>query len=341
MGINILYGDNAQGKTNFLEAVYICATGRSPRKASDKEMIRFGVEEAHVQALADRGGTQIDIFLRKAGKKSAAVNGLTVRKLGDLFGRLLTVSFSPEDLQLVKAGPGERRHFMDIELCQLDQVYYYELQQYYKVLKQRNHLLKAISQKIQDSESLFVWDGQLAEHGRRVVSSRQAFTERLNPLAAEVHASITGGKERLTIAYRPCIEGDDWEARLRRTAKRDIIYGSTSVGIHKDDLMFSVNEIDVRTYGSQGQQRTASLAAKLAEVCLMREWKNQDPILLLDDVLSELDEHRQHFLLDCVKNIQTVITCTGIEEILRRMPHQAVLMQMVNGQIERHIEKRG
>ena len=334
-GINILYGDNAQGKTNFLEAAYICATGRSQRGAPDREMIRFGRKQAHVHVQID-DGTRIDIHLSRDGKKRAAVNHLPVRRLGDLFGNMLTVVFSPEDLRLVKSGPGERRRFMDIELCQLSRVYYYELQQYYRALKQRNNLLREIRGRGHntDRDTLPVWDRQLAEFGRKISERRNVFLELLNPIASGIHARITSKKETLNISYAPNSPADNLEEMLAKNHEKDIAHGSTSVGIHRDDLIFSVNGVDCRIYGSQGQQRTASLSAKLAEVRFIREHKGHDPVLLLDDVLSELDKDRQHFLMESIENIQIIMTCTGAEDFLKMTLKGIKIMKVKDGRIE-------
>jgi len=331
-GINILYGDNAQGKTNFLEAAYICATGRSQRGASDREMIRFNEKQAHVNVLIDNG-TRIDIHLSRDGKKRAAVNHLPVRRLGDLFGNMLTVVFSPEDLKLVKAGPGERRRFMDIELCQLNRVYYYELQQYYRALKQRNNLLREIRKRNTARDTLPVWDSQLAEFGRKISRRRSIFLELLNPIASDIHARITSRKETLNISYAPNTPADSLEERLAKSHEKDIAQGSTSVGIHRDDFIFSINGIDCRIYGSQGQQRTASLSAKLAEVRFIRTHKDHDPVLLLDDVLSELDNDRQRFLLESIEHIQIIMTCTGIGDILKKAPKTSKIMKVKDGRV--------
>jgi DNA replication and repair protein RecF len=332
-GLNILYGDNAQGKTNFLEAVYLCATGRSPRASTDSEMIRFGMAQAHIQTVTDEY-TQIDMLLRRGRKKSAAINQLPVRRMSELFGNLLTVTFSPEDLNLIKSGPAERRHFMDIELCQLDKIYCAELQQDYRALKQRNNLLKAIRENRAGRGSLFVWDSQLAEHGLRISGRRCGFVENLSAMAADVHAHITGGSEKLEIVYRPNVKGADLEEKLKAAHDRDILTGTTSAGIHRDDLGFRINGEDCRVYGSQGQQRTASLSAKLAEVRLIRTAKGQSPVLLLDDVMSELDKGRQRMLMEGSEHTQVILTCTGTEDILRIAPAGTRVMRVNAGRIE-------
>ena len=332
-GVNILYGDNAQGKTNFLEAAYICATGRSQRGASDREMIRFGQKQAYVSVLID-GSTRIDIHLNRSGKKRASVNKAPVRRLGDLFGNMLSVVFSPDDLKLIKAGPGERRRFMDIELCQLNRVYYYELQQYYRALKQRNNLLRDIRRRSAAADTLPVWDQQLAEYGQKISRRRNKFLELLNPIASDIHSRITSRKETLVISYAPNAPAALLEEMLTKSHEKDIAIGSTSVGIHRDDLVFSVNGVDCRVYGSQGQQRTASLSAKLAEVRFIRTHKGHNPILLLDDVLSELDKDRQRFLMESMEDIQIIMTCTGVEDILKRAPQGSKILRVANGRIE-------
>lgn len=320
-GVNILYGANAQGKTNFLEAVYFCATGRSKRAGSDRELILFNKNEAHIQLFLDKEGLndRLDVHIKKDTKKGIAVNGLAVKNLGGLFGVLYAVIFSPEDLQLIKAGPSERRRFMDMEICQLSSVYYYELQQYYKVLKQRNNLLKEIQKKRDLKDTLFIWDEQLVQHGIKVIMKRRQFLEKINILAKNIHFKITNNTENLEIIYKPSINEDDFKTKLKRAIDRDIIMGATSVGVHKDDISFFINKTDVRIFGSQGQQRTASLSAKLAEIELIKEYKSTEPVLLLDDVMSELDKSRQKYLISYINNIQTIITATGIEDIINKM----------------------
>ncbi|MDR2648271.1 MAG: DNA replication/repair protein RecF [Clostridiales bacterium] len=332
-GVNILYGDNAQGKTNFLEAAYVCATGRSQRGASDREMIRFDRKEAHV-SVETNDRTRIDVHLCRDGKKRAAVNHTHVRRLGELFGNLLTVAFSPEDLKLIKSGPAERRRFMDIELCQLNRVYYYELQQYYRALRQRNNLLKDIRRYAAAADTLPVWDRQLVEYGTKISRRRSVFLEMLNPIASDIHARITSGRETLYVGYDPHTPADLLEERLAQNHKKDIAQGGTSAGVHRDDLIFSINGLDCRIYGSQGQQRTASLSAKLAEVRLIRRHKGHDPILLLDDVLSELDKNRQRFLLESMEHIQIIMTCTGAEDIFGKTPEGSKIMRVTDGRVE-------
>lgn len=340
-GINIFFGDNAQGKTNLLESLYICATGRSHRTHFDKELINFDNSEAHIKVCVRNGKEnrrldRIDVHLKRDAKKGIAINNIPIRKIGELFGVLHIVIFAPEDLQLIKAGPSERRRFIDLEMCQLSSVYYFNLRQYYKVLKQRNNLLKNAKSVKQIDESLFVWNSQLTEYGLKVIEQRRKFVDKISETASEIHGAITGRKEVLEIKYKPNSENDNFEKRLLKNVERDIFYGSTSCGPHKDDLIFLINGTDVRDYGSQGQQRTVSLAAKLAEIGIIREEKSTEPVLLLDDVLSELDEKRQTFLLESIKKIQTVITCTGIEDIVKKVKSHTVIYGVNAGKISEY-----
>lgn len=332
-GINVIYGSNAQGKTNFLESLYFCAMGRSMRSKSDQQLIKFGAEESHIRMLVQRKNRydRIDVHLKREEKKGIAVNGLPVRKLGDLFGTLYAVIFSPEDLSLVKDGPGERRRFLDMELCQLSKVYYYDLQQYYRILKQRNNLLKEIQKKPSLTETLFVWDDQMAEYGERIISARNRFLLRLDEIAAEKLSQLTGGMDTLKTVYHPNCESGQLMEKLRRNQERDIYFGATQSGPHKDDILFSIDGREVKVYGSQGQQRTTALAARLAEIDLIREETGEKPVLLLDDVFSELDEQRQKFLLESIGGLQAFLTCTGIEDSVKKYISRDNLFYVENG----------
>lgn len=344
-GINVIYGSNAQGKTNFLESLFFCAMGRSMRGKNDQQLIQFGAEESHIRMLVQRQSRydRIDVHLKQNEKKGIAVNGLPVRKLGDLFGTLYAVIFSPEDLSLVKDGPGERRRFLDMELCQLSKVYYYDLQQYYHILKQRNNLLKEIAKKPELSETLFVWDAQMAEYGERIISARKRFLLRLDEIAAEKLSRLTGGKDHLQTVYKPNCEEGALAEKLRRNLERDIFFGATQSGPHKDDVIFSIDGREVKVYGSQGQQRTTALAARLAEIDLIRQETGEEPVLLLDDVFSELDERRQKYLLESIGGLQAFVTCTGIEDSVKKYIARDNLFYVENGVIlpqKGKIEKR-
>jgi len=314
-GVNILYGENAQGKTNFLESIYFCATGRSFRAGRFRELIMLSEKEAVIHIFSQSSvGTydEIKMEIRQDGKFSS-VNGLPIRKLGELYGRLSVVVFSPEDLSLVKAGPAGRRRFLDMELCQLYPAYYHNLRMYHKVLQQRNNLLRKIAGNNSLHDTLDIWDEQLVEYGNKIMTARRAFIERLGFVAAQNQHNITGGHEVLEVIYDNDVDEDSFFTTLVKKRGTDIMRGITSAGIHRDDLEFRINGQDGRSFASQGQQRTAVLAVKLAEIEIVREEKGYPPVLLLDDVLSELDKGRQNYLMNGIKGLQTIITSTGAE----------------------------
>lgn len=332
-GINIFRGDNAQGKTNILEAIYLCATARSHRTHKEKEIIMWNEESAHVKLRIQKKYVEdsIDFHLSQRAK-SALINKMPIGKLGELFGCLNIVMFSPEDLQLIKNSPKERRRFLDIELCQIDNLYYYALRQYHKVLKQRNLALKQLYRQ-NDYSMLDVWDIQLEEYAMTVIEKRVAFIEELNEIASQIHSDISGRKEELKIVYLPSAEKGDFTEKLRKCRDKDVLYQTTSIGPHRDDLKFLINGMDVKTYGSQGQQRTVVLSMKLAELKIMKKYVGEEPVLLLDDVLSELDENRQKDLFKYTENIQTLITCTGVEQSVWNTQKIGKLYNVTKGKV--------
>lgn len=335
-GINILFGDNAQGKTNILESIYLCSTTKSHRGSKDKELIRFGQEEAHIRLSLEKKGTshQIDMHLKKNKTKGVAINKMPIRKSSELLGMLHAVFFSPEDLRIIKNGPQERRRFVDIVLCSMDKSYLYALDQYQKVLNQRNHLLKKIIFRSDFAETLDIWDEQMITYGIEIIKKRQYFIQTINEIICEIHSSLTGGKETLSLVYEPSVKIEDYKQTILARRQKDLKLCSTAVGPHRDDINFLVNQIDIRKFGSQGQQRTVALSLKLSEIRLVEHIIQDRPILLLDDVLSELDDRRKKYLLDHIKDIQTIITCTGVEEFLEsRMPIDQVY-HVKEGQIE-------
>ncbi|MCL2190004.1 MAG: DNA replication/repair protein RecF [Defluviitaleaceae bacterium] len=340
-GINILHGDNAQGKTNFLEAVYFNALGRTLRADHCRELIPIGQEEAHTSAEFCRDGAQagftVDARVRQQkGKhiKSLSIDRIPITNTRTLFGSVPIVSFSPDDLRLIKAGPTERRRFMDIEICQLSPVYYQDLRAYHRALRQRNFLLKAAQKDKSQRESLPVWDMQLIQYGTRVMRTRTSFVEKISAIAGTIHQEITQGKETLYLRYKPAILcGGEYASVLEKNQARDIILGTTQHGPHRDDITFTIRELSARSYGSQGQQRTAALSVKLAEITLMRERMGTLPILLLDDVFSELDAERQKFLLAQVRDVQTLLTCTGLEDAASKMPSESNVLEIKDGKL--------
>ena len=335
-GTNILYGDNAQGKTNVLESIYVSGTTKSHKGSKDRELIQFGQEESHIRTVVEKGGLdyQIDMNLKKNKSKGIAINRIPIKKASELFGILNIVFFSPEDLNIIKNGPSERRRFLDVELCQLDKIYLYNLTKYNKILNQRNRLLKDINFKPELLDTLAVWDMQLVEYGKKIIQTRKEFVEELNAIVYEIHKKISGNKEELVLKYEPDVIAENMEAQLEKCKEKDLRFGQTSVGPHRDDLCFMIQEIDVRKYGSQGQQRSCALSLKLSEIELVKKSIKETPILILDDVLSELDSNRQNFLLNSIHDIQTIITCTGLDEFVRNRFEINKIFKVVNGTIE-------
>ena len=338
---NILYGDNAQGKTNILEALYLSGTTKSHRGTKDRDMIQFGYDESHLETVVEKKGIifQIDMHLKKNSPKGIAIDKVPIRRASELFGIVHFVFFSPEDLNIIKEGPAGRRRFIDLELSQLDKIYLNNLSNYNRIINQRNSLLKDIYGSNQQHllETLDIWDMQLVHYGNLIIQRRQEFVEQMNEIISgihnkltggkesirqvneiisEIHFRLTGGKERLSLTYESSIGEMSMEQALKKNRERDLRMKSTSVGPHRDDLCFLSGDLDIRKFGSQGQQRTAALSLKLAEIELVKRIIGDTPILLLDDVLSELDKYRQNYLLDSIHDIQTVITCTGLDEFV-------------------------
>ena len=335
--VNIIYGDNAQGKTNILESIYMCATSRSHRGSKDKEMIRFGESESHIKAnvLKNNINYRIDMHLKGNKAKGIAINGIPIKKAVDLFGIIQIVLFSPEDLNIIKNGPSERRRFMDMELSQLDKIYLSNLVNYNKVLNQRNKLLKdiAFSPSEQLMQTLDIWDMQLVKYGSLIIKGRKSFIEKINTIISDIHSRLTGGIENIKVCYVPDVDVNDFEEEVKNSRQKDIKYKATSKGPHKDDIIFLINDNDVRKYGSQGQQRTAALSLKLSEIELVKIVIKDTPVLLLDDVLSELDSNRQNFLINSIGDIQTIVTCTGLEEFINNRMNINKIFKVTDGHV--------
>ena len=334
-GTNILYGDNAQGKTNVLEAIYLCGTTKSHRGSKDKEMIRFDQDESHIRMMVKKDGVshKIDMHLKKNKAKGIAIDGIPIRKAAELFGIVNLVAFSPEDLNIIKNGPAERRRFLDSEICQLSRLYMIELANYNKVVAQRNKLLKEISFSGRMADTLEIWDEQMVRYGTSIISERKKFISRLNDILSEIHQNLTGGKEQILITYEPNVSEEAFSEELKAGRERDLRFGQSYTGPHRDDFCVRVNDIDIRKYGSQGQQRTAALSLKLAEIRLVEEEIHDTPVLLLDDVLSELDGSRQNYLLQSIHSIQTLITCTGMDEFVENHFEANSVFQVVEGSV--------
>lgn len=334
-GTNILYGDNAQGKTNILESIYVCATSKSHRGSKDREIIHFNDEESHIKLFVDKKGveTRIDMHLKKNKTKGIAIGGIPIRKASELFGNLNVVFFSPEDLNIIKNGPSERRRFLDMELCQLDKIYTANLVAYNKVLNQRNRLLKELPSRPEYEDMLPVWDEQLVRYGRGLMKIRKKFIGELNDIIQKNHKRLTGGKEEIMISYEPDTREYDFSEILFLSREKDKKSRVSTRGPHRDDILFLVNEIDIRKFGSQGQQRSVALSLKLSEIEMIKKEIKDSPVLLLDDVLSELDGSRQNHLLESIEEIQTIITCTGLEDFVNNHFSMNQVFQVVNGRI--------
>ena len=335
-GTNLFWGDNAQGKTNILEALYLCGTTRSHRGAKDKDIITIGQAEGHIRMVLVKKNVdgRIDMHLKRQKAKGIAVNGVPIRKASELFGLVSMVFFSPEDLNMIKNGPSERRRFIDRELSQLDRIYLTDLTRYQKCLMQRNKLLHEIAFKPNLLSELDVWDEQLIYYGERVVAKRIEFINELEDLVREIHGSLTGNKEIISLAYEPSASPGALGDKIRAQRDSDLRLQSTGSGPHRDDLCVEIDGRDSRIYGSQGQQRTAALALKLSEIDLVKKKTGDTPVLLLDDVLSELDGSRQEFLLENIRDIQTFITCTGIDDLTRSHFKVDKSFHVVSGTVE-------
>ena len=334
-GTNILYGDNAQGKTNILEAIYVSATTKSHKGSKDKEIINFNKEEAHIRTYLEKENieTRVDMHLRKNKSKGIAIDGQKIKKAADLMGLLNVVFFSPEDLSIIKDGPAERRRFADMELCQLDSFYLYNLNHYNKIIGQRNKLLKDMYFQPELKETLNIWDSQLVSFGSKIIERREQFVKQLGDIIFDIHKKLSGGKEELVIAYEPDVSIEDFEKQMKYNQDKDIRLKQTTTGPHRDDFSFVVNGVDIRKYGSQGQQRTAALSLKLSEIELVKKISKDTPVLLLDDVLSELDSNRQNYLLNSIGNIQTIITCTGLDEFINNRFEINKIFKVTNGTV--------
>lgn len=323
-GTNILYGDNAQGKTNLLEAIYLSCTTKSHKGAKDREIIRFGQSEAHIRTDLDKEGLvlRVDMHLRAGRAKGVAIDGVRMKRASDFLQRLSArmILFSPEDLALIKGAPAQRRRFLDMELCQSDAAYMEALAAYQKTLKERAGILKQLQTQRGDETLLSVYDDALIKNARVLIKARRAFMEGLSDIIPRVHEQLTGGGEQLRVTYAPDCEEEALEETLQRTRKKDILTAQTNAGPHRDELLFLVQAAgepeDLRKYGSQGQQRTAALTLKLSEIAYVTNTQRTSPVMLLDDVLSELDEKRQRQLLNAIGEVQTIITCTGLDEFV-------------------------
>ncbi len=317
--LNVLVGKNAQGKTNMLEGIFLCAIGRSPRTTKDKDLIKWNCSFSKItlEVIKKEGQKKIELYLFTNQNKAIKINGIGINRMGELMGEFNAIYFSPDELKLVKESPDERRRFMDISLSQFDKNYFYNLRKYNEILVQRNKLLKTTPNKAVIMDTIGVWDEQLATVGAKLIIDRIELVEKLKKHATKAQHFLTNEKEKLELDYVGLVA--DTEAEIKdkllnayaSSLDKDMQLGYTTVGPHRDDIKIVVDGIDVRHFGSQGQQRTVALALKLAELEVFKQTKGEYPVLLLDDVLSELDETRQLKLLERCASIQTIITCTN------------------------------
>lgn len=338
--VNLILGNNAQGKTNLLEAIYITSIGRSFRTNRDSELVRFGQQAARICVEAEKeiSDTSVEITIKRDSKKSVKKDGVNIKKTSQLLENILIVIFSPEDLKIVKDEPEKRRRFIDRELCQIQPRYYDSLSNYKKTLQQRNAYLK--EERI-DPSMLDLWDLQLAKYGARIMELRDRFIKKISVFSGAIHSSITAGQETLFLEYNPNVAlTDDREQlegffydEIKRAFPGDCRHRTTTRGPHKDDISFYVGGINMRSFGSQGQQRTCALSLKLAELNLIKEETEEDAILLLDDVMSELDLQRQEYLIKTLKENQLFITTTDIDEKLLASFPGAKQIYVENGKI--------
>ena len=339
-GVTIFVGPNAQGKTNVLEALHLCCLGRSHRTARDEELIRWGAQSARVQIqTAQQDGThEVTILLDKAQKKKKTVRigARQADRIGELLGHVCGVLFSPEDLSIVKDGPAERRRFLDMQLSQLRPQYFYSLQRAVRTLNQRNTLLKEIARNPSLLPTLDMWDEQLALVGAQIAKNRREAIAVLGEEARKAHASLTGGREELRLWYiSQTADAEDCAeqllGRLRAARQEDLRRMTTTVGIHRDDMGVTINGKEARTYASQGQQRSAVLSLKLAQLEMAARETGEAPILMLDDVMSELDPGRRRQLIERIDRVQTFVTCTDVSDLAGA--RQGAVYHVENGQL--------
>ncbi len=386
--VSIVVGDNAQGKSNLLEALHFLATTRSHRAIAERELIHWAAWSESLpfaRLVADVQKTQTTLRIEIAllsdqskvqtpqpdetplphpdlgflaphpgpTQKRLKVNGVPKRAM-DVVGQMNVVLFSPQDLEIVNGSPSGRRHYLDTSLCQIDATYCRALVHYNRVLLQRNHLLKLIQEQAANLDELFFWDNELIAYGSQLIAGRQRALIALDGLTRQVHGQLTGQQEQLRLVYHPSVVisdltelldpstgsgqalsglGEQFRAQLRRVQKREIAQGTSVLGPHRDDLAFLVNSVDMNVYGSRGQQRTVALSLRLAEVAYMRAVVGEEPILLLDDIMSELDPARRAWVLQTIGQGQAIITATETDHFAPSFLRQATLFRVTAGQI--------
>lgn len=337
-GVTVLIGENGAGKTNLLEAIHLCCLGKSHRTNNDRDMICVESETCAVHATVERelgiNEVGVRIYQKQAQKKLIYVNGKIVPRIGEMIGYVSCVMFSPEDLDIVKGSPQGRRKYLDMLLSKCDRSYFYALQRYQQALKQRNALLKVVA-KSGNAKQLDVWDEQLSQYSEPVIIKRRNAVEALSQLATEHYNNISGkNDEEFTLEYNCRINetdspGEELFELLKQSREDDVRRQSTTYGPHRDDMDMYLCGIDIKAFASQGQIRTATLALRLSEINILSSIQGEKPILLLDDVLSELDEFRRIRLIQYMNDIQTIITCTDMEDLRGAKPE--CVLRVKNG----------
>ena len=328
-GLNILIGNNAQGKTNVLEAIFFAVIGKSFKTSKEKEVINWDKENAYIKAEFQKKYREVDIelFFDKVHKKTIKIDGISIKKIGELLSQANAVFFSPEELKLIKDSPEERRKFMNIDISQTNKKYFYLIGRYEKVLENRNKLLKSTNDIGVVKETIDIWDRSLASYASQIFEERKKFIEELSPYVEKAHDYLTSGKEKIEIRYISSFS-DDYEKNMVKTLaknlEKDFKLGYTTIGVHRDEIDIYVNGVEVKNFGSQGQQRTAALSMKLAELEIIKNRVGEYPLLLLDDVFSELDERRRKKLLNFTSKTQTIITCTEFDEKIKCKKFQII-----------------
>jgi len=337
-GLNVIVGKNAQGKTNLLESIYFFCIAKSPRINKDKELINFEKENSKIETSIKRdfGKIKVEIFFSKNQKKTIKINETTINRVGDLFGILNAVYFSPDEMKLVKESPDNRRRFLDVDISQMNKNYFYNLLKYEKIIDHRNKLLKTAKSLDEINDSLSIFTSQAVDVASKIIFERLKFIEKLKPILEKTHENLTNGTEKIKLEYSGVVGKDvsdikqKLEKLFEKNKQKDFELRYTSIGPHRDDFKIFVNNIDVRAFGSQGQQRTATLSLKLAELEIFKDETGEYPLLLLDDVLSELDESRQKKLLEYCKKTQVFLTCTDFKE---KIDFDYNLIKVKNGEI--------
>lgn len=332
IGLNFIFGKNGQGKTNLIETVYLLSSGKSFRNNNLRELINFDKSYFKVEidyVYEENIESEIKYFFSLSGKKKVKIDGTEIEKNSDLMENLLVVIFSPEDLKIVKEDPEKRRKFLDREICQINKLYYMNLLNYNKVLKQRNFYLR--ENKINKS-FLDILDEQIINFGKEIIEEREKYLKLLNEESKKINKKITYGREELEIIYLPSVLKESYSEKMHKFRDNDILNRRTSIGPHKDDFKVNIDGINARKYGSQGQQRTAALSIKLSEIEIIKKEKNEYPVLLLDDVFSELDEERQKFLIDYLKKMQVFITSA---EKLKHIDRKKEILYIEKGKLKK------